>query len=263
MFQSQLNKIKKHPPRDVSRLKALSYRSETLLPPSLATITLFCIVLLLIWGIISVYKDSRLSKHGIRTTASVTDNKVLHHGRHTQCSKISYQFHVNSGMSYSGNSRTLINDSDCYLRRGDSLDIVYLPEDPSINSSEHALGSASNLVMAWLNWLIVFLLIANWPLLRQILVLFRHRKLFRIGIWVDGTVLAIQQSRFGTDSRLSKLFPIKILVSYKTKPGESLETWVLSYQKWMLEKLKPGAKVNVCYHPNKANEALLLESYIL
>jgi len=263
MFDSQLNKIKKNPPRDVSRLQNLSYRGKHILPPALGAITLLCILLLAIWSLYGAHRASRLSEHGELSWAIVTHNKPNRHGRKTNCSKISYRFRLNNGMTYSGSEHIPLNDSDCNLRPGDLIAIVYLPEQPSFNSTKHLLGKTPSLVMVWLYSLAAMFFIANIPMLLQLSVVFGHRKLFRIGIWVNAKVLSIKPSRLGLESRLSRLFPVKILVAYKTKQGKPVETWVLSYQSWIFGKLSPGTEVNVCYHPNHPDKAFLLESYLL
>lgn len=263
MFDSQLNKIKKNPPRDVSRLQGLSYRGKNILPPTLGAITLLCILLLAMWSLYGARQANRLSEHGELTLAIVSANKPARHGRKTNCSKISYKFRLSSGMTYSGSEHLPINDSDCYLRQGDLIAIVYLPEQPSVNTTQHRLGKTPALVMVWLYSLAALFLITNIPILRQLSVVFRHRKLFRIGIWVNAKVLRIKPSRLGLESRLSRLFPVKILVAYSTKQGKPVEAWVLSYQSWIFAKLTPGTEVNICYHPNHPGKAFLLESYLV
>lgn len=129
--------------------------------------------------------------------------------------------------------------------------------------SIHKENGISEVASIWIYALITSILVVSLPFLLQLAVFIGHRKLFRIGVLASAKVLQVKLDRLGLESRLSRLFPIKILLSYKTKQGKSVEAWVLCYQRWFFGKLKIGEEVNICYHPDDPGKAFMLESYLL
>ena len=138
--------------------------------------------------------------------------------------------------------------------------VIFLIEGLISLHKENGFSEAASI---WIYALIALILVVSLPFLLQLAVFIGHRKLFRIGVWVNAKVLQVKLDRLGLESRLSRLFPIKILVSYKTKQGKPVEAWVLCYQRWFFGKLKMGEEVNICYHPNDPGKAFLIESYLL
>jgi hypothetical protein len=210
-------------------------------------------------AISKIDKDFILSDEGVHTKATVHTTKVLTEGQ--MCTRLYYEFTLENGLKYTGDTAILIDSPVCELQKGDNVTVVYLPRDPTVNQVESSINSnrpPAEIFFVFPLFFLVFFAPTLVPCAKRILA---HRKLYKTGTWTEGELIYIKDGKksfFPGDNSS----PPKLYVEFKTTDGTVIEAIHSFENKWLANNLKPGQKLNVIYQPSKPKKAFTVECYI-
>lgn len=246
--------IPEHSPRKISLLPGLAL-SHAINGRSLFIPAIFLLMFALVpLMIISTDHDTMLA---IRETVTVS-GQVIQTAKGRSCNGESIAMHYSfmaGNIEYRGQDTVCSEDSYGNLGLGDTVPVVYLVDDPSVNTIAGSLGNAPPVVFFLMFPLfgLVFFVPFFWHRFSQIL---RDRKLFKHGSLAHGVVVFVSKRQD---------------VSWPGWPGSTRSDVHISIGQsevlaqcsndWLLSHLPPGANVTVVYEPN-STKAMLVENYI-
>ena len=250
------------PPRPLSLLPGLSYRSvigKSFIFPILFFALCFLMILLMIF---SVDKEARLPFIDMEQAAA----QVIHVSESSKCNsnskELHYSFHTSEGRTYYG--ETTVCEGSVYfnIEKGDMIPIVYDPDQPSFNGIEGIIGRNQPPIAIFFMFPFLFLLIflpLFWPDIKQ------HnnaRKIFKKGIIAKGKVVFIKRKGGTSFFYFWPFTKFQIFYRYRSQDGSLVESSVISDNDWIVNKLDFGSTVQIAFLETKPKKSIILDCYV-
>jgi len=253
MFESEISQLTRTSKRPISELPGLkiknwSHVSHPLLRVFAAMMVVFFMV---VYMEMSDWRHQLLNK-GIHAEARVTaaiESKYV-----DKCPKVYFEFTAKNGLKYSGHGVADNESPACSLKKGDTITILYLADNPKINASELSIDANDGAIegLALILFLILFFLLP--AILPDTVRFFQHRRIYKFGQWAAAEFIYIKD---GTPST-----PATVFVRFNTVDGKSIETRIKFRNIWLLGVFRPGDQLNVVYKISNPKKAMLVECYI-
>ncbi len=254
--------IPERPPRSISLLSGLKF-SEIL---DKSTIFPFIIIVLIV-GIFPIAMllsiDGGLSARFIPMEKAegriteIVDNSICD----KQSDSIHYQFLTNDNRTYYGNYASCQGNIYSSLKVGDSLPIVYDPEEPSFNGIEGELGKNVPPLFIFILFPLIFLLAFAPMVMPNIKQIIEARSVFKKGVITKGEIIFIRRKRFTNIFNFKFLTNMEVYFRFSTVNGETVESKITTDNDWLSNKLETGSPVTVAYMEKKPRNNMILEFY--
>jgi hypothetical protein len=173
--------------------------------------------------------------------------------------EVVYSFRTAAGVTYRGSESTRPNGPYGTLQPGDSVPIIYVASDPTLNAiATQQTASLTNVmpIMLFPIFGLAFFLPFLWPRWSQ---LRRDRRLFRTGSLAPGRVGYVSTTQGAVWPGWPKPSSAEVFVAARLRSGEEREVKATCSNDWLLAHLPPGADVHVCV---EGDRAVLLENYL-
>ncbi|GAB6042044.1 hypothetical protein [Endothiovibrio diazotrophicus] len=190
-------------------------------------------------GQVSQLADGRICQgDSVEVRYSFTAHQTDYHGVNTVCSQSAY----------------------ATLRAGDTVPVIYLADDPSVNAIAGASqnGPPVGVFLLFPLFGLLFFMPLYWPRISQVL---RDRRLFKKGVLASGTVVFVTKHNDVSWPGWPGSTRSDVHISIGEAGRGNTEVRARCSNDWLLYHLSPGTAVTVVYDP-KRSRAMLVENYI-
>jgi hypothetical protein len=261
VFEEQLAAVPAHPPRS-GVLPGMRLRAAV--PRSAAIILLGFVFLFGSFPFLMVSSDprQRLQLSGLTTEGHVVSLvDAASSGCRGSARRLVYEFKAQSGGAFRG-AVVQCEDSPYYsAKAGDSIEILYLRDNPGLNSIASVDPSEPPLLLFTV-FPVFFLLLFSPLFLPQLREVLRARRLYKTGLLVRGQVVFVKKRSFGVWPGWPVSGSFDVYVSQESPGGGRVEIVAWCTNDWLVNRLAPGATVHVLCPPNPSARGALLEAFI-
>lgn len=175
-----------------------------------------------------------------------------------ESTRLVYSFASASGETYRGSATVCPENAYAQVRPGESIPIVYLASDPSLNaiSGQQAKGPPLAIFFFFPLFFAAIFVPLLWPRISQVL---KDRKSFRDGALARGHVVYARRQYDAGWPGWQMVSVTEVTVSAQLPTGQTREVTAACSNEWLVTQLAPGAEVHVCV---RDGHAMLLEAYL-
>ncbi len=256
-----LDEIPKTPPRSISLLPGLKYSSFfdkwSFLP--LILIVLFVSVFPIM--ILVLEKETRLPFIDMDNSEGIVDDII----DTSECNKgvkvLHYSFISHENRTYYGKYELCSSSKYSSVKVGDSIPIIYDPDDPTFNGIEGELGDNGAPLIIFLIFplfIILFLAPMLLPSLRQIN---KARSIFKRGIIVNGEIIFVKRNKNMNAFNVKSFSNMEVFYRFNSSDDLPVEGKMNTDNDWLMNKLDIGSSIKVAYLKDKPNKSIILQCY--